>query len=289
MLIGHSVYHVHQGVGKIYSKNDIKGYYNDLTEKITRFGRNDNNVPKTYVDTGEEIEFSIAIFQYGLASYDLYLLSGKQDKNAFVKMISCAEWAISNQQEDGAWVTFAYENPDYPYSSMAQGQGISLLLRAYLETLNEKYMKAAQKAKDFMLLPIEDGGTTKYKDDRIYLYECPREPLILNGWIFSLWGLIDYVKATRDRSVKEIIEKSLETLETDLPSYDLGYWSKYEDKKRISSPFYHKLHIAQLDVMYELTGKAIFYETARKWEKYSNNWIYRKIAFIRKALQKIIE
>lgn len=289
MIIGNSVHHVNQNEGKIYSKDRIAGYYNNLTEKITRFGRNDNNIPKTFVDTGEEIEFSIAIFQYGLAAYDLYLLSSKQDKNAFEKMISCAEWAVSNQQEDGAWVTFEYENPEYPYSSMAQGEGISLLLRAYIETRDSKYLKAAEKAKEFMLLPIEEGGTTKYKDNDVYLYECPQEPLILNGWIFSLWGLMDYIRVSEDASTKEILEKSLRTLEKDLPSYDLGYWSKYEDKKRIASPFYHKLHVAQLRVMFDLTGKEVYRTYADRWDRFAKNWAFSKIAFTKKAIQKILE
>lgn len=35
MLLGKSVEHVHQGEGKVYSKDEIKGYYNDLTKKVT--------------------------------------------------------------------------------------------------------------------------------------------------------------------------------------------------------------------------------------------------------------
>lgn len=35
MLLGRSVEHVHQGEGKVYSKDEIKGYYNDLTKKVT--------------------------------------------------------------------------------------------------------------------------------------------------------------------------------------------------------------------------------------------------------------
>lgn len=35
MLTGRSISHVNQGMGKIYSKDDIRGYYNNLTEKVT--------------------------------------------------------------------------------------------------------------------------------------------------------------------------------------------------------------------------------------------------------------
>ena len=77
---------------------------------------------------------------------------------------------------------------------MAQGEGISLLLRAFIVTGNDNYLKAAEMAKDFMLLPIEKGGTARYEGDNVFLYEYTYEPLILNGWIFSIWGLYDYCK-----------------------------------------------------------------------------------------------
>lgn len=289
MITGNSVHHVNQDEGKTYSKENVAGYYNNLTEKITRFGRDDNNIPLSYVDTGDKIEFSIEIFQYGLAAYDLYLLSDKTEKDSLAKVKSCAEWAVKNQQSDGSWKTFTYENPNMPYSAMAQGEGVSLLIRAFIAFDDQKYLIAADRAIKYMLLPIEEGGTTKYIGNSVYFYECPEDPLILNGWIFSIWGLFDYWKFTNDSKLKEILDKTLATLERDLPAYDLGYWSKYEDKKRIASPFYHKLHVAQLRVMYDLTGKEIYKVYADRWENFSNNWLFSKIAFIKKAIQKIME
>jgi len=289
MISGNSSYHVNQGVGRIYSKSGLKGYYNDLTEKVSRFGYDDDRIPQTIVDTGETIFFSIAIFQYGLAAYDLFLLSEKKDGSMLDKAVACAKWGVENQQSDGAWETFAYETPDYPYSAMAQGEAISLLLRVYQETNEEKYLAAANKAKEFMLLSFEDGGPTKYEGDDVYLYECPKDPLILNGWIFSLWGLMDYCKVVDDANAKNVLSRTLATLERKLPDFSLSYWSMYEDGKRISSPFYHKLHVAQLNVMYDLTGKEVYKAYADKWHKYELNWVYRKVAFIKKACQKVLE
>lgn len=289
MVTGNSVHHVNQDEGRIYSKDDIAGYYNNLTEKITRFGRADNEVPITPVDNGTEIEFSIAIFQYGLAAYDLYLLSASADRDALAKTLACADWALSHQQPNGAWRTFDYENAEYPYSAMAQGEAISLLLRAHKATGDARYLHAARRAKDFMLLPFEEGGPTKYVGRDVYLYECPRDPLILNGWIFSLWGLLDYRKATGDKEVADVLSRTLATLERDLPTYDLGYWSRYEDGPRIASPFYHRLHVAQLRVMYALTGREVYRRYARRWDRMAHNPLYRAIAFARKAWQKIME
>lgn len=287
MLLGKSSYHVNQNEGLIYSREEIKGYYNNLTEKVTRFGLDGNTIPTTVVDSGEELYFSIAIFQYGLAAYDLFLLNN--DSEMIEKTIACADWAVENQQVDGSWVTFLYENKEHPYSSMAQGEGISLLLRLYQVKKDARYLNASKKALEFMLIPKENGGTTKYDGEDVYFYECTEDPLILNGWIFSLWGVMDYCKFFKDAKVKSILDATLKTLEKRLPDFDLGYWSMYEDGMRISSPFYHSLHIAQLNVMYELTGRAVYKEYSDRFKEYQDSWINRKRAFITKAYQKVFK
>ncbi|OYT61249.1 hypothetical protein B6U81_03450 [Thermoplasmatales archaeon ex4484_30] len=47
---------------------------------------------------------------------------------------------------------------------------------------------------------------------------------------------------------------------------------------------YHKLHINQLKVLYELTGKDIFSEYAEKWEKYMNKSMNRFRASLRRMI-----
>ena len=91
-----------------------------------------------------------------------------------------------------------------------------------------------------------------------FFNEYTSEPLILNGWIFSYWGLRDYALMLDDEQVRNVAEKTLKTIIKTLPEYDLGYWSRYDLTKRIASPFYHRLHIAQLRVMFDLTGEQVF-------------------------------
>lgn len=287
MLLGNSVFHVNQGEGKSYSLNEVKGYYNDLTEKITRFGLQDDSVPKSFVDTGEEIYFSIAIFQYGLAAYDLFLQN--DDQSMLGKVRACADWAVANQQNDGGWETFAFQDKEHPYSSMAQGEAVSLLVRAYKAFGDSIYKVVADKALDFMLRPVEDGGTTVYKDNGIYLHECTHKPCVLNGWIFSAWGLLDYAKAFNDDKILKVWDDTVRTMAVSLPNFDNGYWSKYTPIKTIASPFYHNLHIAQLNVMYKLTDNIVFAEYAKRFEKYQHCWVCRKRAFLNKAWQKIMD
>lgn len=284
ILSGKSVFTVNQDEGKFYSKSDVKGYYNNLTEKITRFGKPGNELPQTHVAKDMTIHFSIEIFQYGLAAYDLYLNSG--DINYLNKFRACVDWAIQNQDEQGRWATFPYKRPDQLYSAMAQGEAISLLTRAYKEWGDQKYKVAAKKAKDFMLIPIEDGGTTEYCDGKIYLYEYLHEDQVLNGWIFSAWGIYDYAKCFDDPEALEQWKNTINAMAEKLWMYDKRIWSSYTDGKKWANPFYHKLHIAQLRVMFDLTGIETFKTYADKFQKYQDSWINRKIAFVYKIWQK---
>lgn len=287
MLAGKSEHHVNQDIGKIYSCNEVSGYYNDLTEKITRFGLTGDLVPQSFVDTGKKVFFSIEIFQYGLGAYDLYLLN--HDENMLLKAIACANWAVENQKEDGSWVTFDYQNADEPFSAMAQGEGVSLLIRVYKETHDERYLTAIQNAMEFLVKPIGQGGVTEYSEDDVVLKEYTFLPTVLNGWIFSLWGVWDYIVYFKDGKYDEFYMKTIHTLERCLPSFDTGYWSYYTDGGHLASPFYHSLHIAQLEVMYQLTKRTIFQDYRSKWEGYKNSKLNRNRAFVMKAIQKIVE
>lgn len=286
MFTGRSISHVHQSEGKNFSKTELKGYYNNLTDKVKMSNYSNNEVPISILGDGYKCYFPIDIFQYGLGAFDLYLDQGENDM--LKKMISCANWAIEHQEKEGGWKTFIHQSPEHPYSAMAQGEGISLLCRAYIVTNEKKYYEAVKKAYNFMILPIEKGGTTSYSNG-VYLYECTHESLILNGWIFSAWGVYDYWLLSKDKKVYDLWEKTVLSMEKMIQNFDNGFWSKYNVDKMICSPFYHKLHIAQLNVMNKLTGIETFSIYSIRWQKYQLKWSNRIVALIIKAIQKIME
>lgn len=204
--------------------------------------------------------------------------------------MQCVDWAIGNQDEYGRWNNFSHYRPDHPYGSMAQGEGASLLVRAYKHTSDITYIGAAKKAIDYMLLPLEKGGTAKYQNDDIFLMEYTFKGMVLNGSIFSWWGLYDYVLATHDFGIyKQALETTLNSLVKVLPCYKGSFWSMYSEDGLIASPFYHNLHIAQMQAMYQLTGKTIFNDYSKKWEQQQRNPFCKTSAFLKKAIQKIME
>lgn len=290
MLTGKSIQHVNQNLGLCMNKSTIEGYYNNLTEKVTK-----SNIPLDSLELPSQINakkesfvFPVDIFQYGLGAYDLWLL----EKNELYlnKFLQCANWAVDNIDEKGRWNNFFFIYPDNPYGAMAQGEGASLLIRAYLQTNDEIYLQKAKEAIDYMLTPLEEGGTTKIESDQVYLMEYTHKDVVLNGFIFAWWGLYDFVTIISDKDrYKQYLDRSLETLISILPRFNNKIWTNYNLENMIASPFYHKLHIAQMQAMYELTEDPIFKKYQLIWEQKKKNFIFVTLAFVKKAYQKILE
>jgi len=253
MLLGRSYWHVPQGLGSRFSPGELAGYFNDLTAKVQWNGLvDDHGLPVNEVD-GKRIYFATTLFQKALGHWDLWLGSpegGEEHRSAF---LAIAQWAVETQDERGGWSLWPLLGLDYPspYSAMTQGEGISVLVRAYWLTRNAKYMVAARRALEPMRTPIEEGGTCRVVPEGLVLEEVPSEEYraILNGWVFALFGLHDYSFVADGGDVSQLLKESLAALVAYLPLYNAGYWSYYDLSGHLASPFYHQLHIAQLQAL----------------------------------------
>jgi len=108
MATGKSVLHVVQGAGQCYSPDKISGYYNDLTGKVLIQPEllNSGELPMVVAENGSRIIFPVAVFQYGLGAYDLYLTTG--DNRYLKKFEQCYLWALEHIDSEGRWDNFFY-------------------------------------------------------------------------------------------------------------------------------------------------------------------------------------
>jgi heparosan-N-sulfate-glucuronate 5-epimerase len=245
----------------------------------------------------------IAIAQYGLGNYNLYRRSG--DCESFAKFINVANWLVENLTLNRAsfpvwnhYFDWDYRTPLRApwYSGLAQGQGISVLVRAHAETRNGAYLDAAAQALKCFDATVDRGGVGYVDPEGNYWIEeyivHPAPPThILNGFMWASWGLWDYVLATGDPKVRGLFDKSVETIAGKLAGFDTGYWSMYEQSgtrmRMLASPFYHALHIVQLQVLYRITGKPAFDEFARRWQGYCDNRLNRYRSLVHKSVFKV--
>ena len=287
MLFGKSIDHVKQGVGKSFCVGEIRGYYNDLTKKVTE-DKEHYCFPGvfSYKRKGKESFPAIEVFQYGLGAFDLYLM-GVDKELMKAKFIAYVDWALMHQDSKGAWDAFSFRFSDNIFSAMAQGEGASLLIRGYLLTGQQNYLIAAKKAIDFMLLSSNQGGTSASFEEGLCLLEYTNRPYVFNGWIFAYFGLYDYCLVSSDDSYLRWLDSTKRCLLSLLPRMDNGYWSMYDGGSTIASPFYHRLHISLLTVMYEITQEEEFLNYSRLFEKYNKNPFFKARAFVKKTIQKI--
>jgi hypothetical protein len=231
------------------------------------------------------------------------LFQETQQPERRAKFLLASDWLVEHleQNEFGLWVWNHHFDWEYRtplcapwYSGLAQGQGISLLVRAHRETGSQSYLDAAKRAFRSFLTAVDKGGVA-FTDPRgdlwfeEYIVTPPTH--ILNGFIWAAWGVYDYWLATGDTTAQDRFALAVKTLSANLTRYDIGFWSLYEQSgtrlPMVASPFYHRLHIVQLRIMHLLTGEKIFPEFADRWQDYARRPMNRARSLCYKGAFKL--
>jgi len=217
----------------------------------------------------------VAIIHNGLWTYARFVQT--EDERFLQRAEAAAELLLELQREDGSWrYSFAFRELEPGWvSAMAQGEGVSLLLRVWQDTHDERFFDAASKAYRFMMRPVEEGGTLgAFSDGSPILEEYPlrdSSPYTLNGSIFALWGVRDYALVTGDEHAAAWFDRLAESLAEHLDRYDTGEWTYYSlaaSNPIVATPTYHAIHISQALVMAELTGDPRWREASERWFRY---------------------
>jgi len=243
----------------------------------------------------------IAITQHALGHYNIYHQTNNEANR--LKFLKVADWLAAHLETNphGLAVWMHHFDWEYQeklispwYSGLAQGQGLSVLVRAALLTQDKKYTAASERAYASFERDIHHGGVV-FIDEKgnpwieEYLVSPPTH--ILNGFIWALWGIYDYYLFTKNAAVKKLWEGCLTTLRENLFRFDNGFWSLYDlpqmNTENLASAFYHQLHIVQLEVLYRLTGDEIFQQYRLQWQKYDDQRFNRARAFAQKAIFKL--
>lgn len=243
----------------------------------------------------------IAIAQWGLGNYNLHRRTGNLEARS--KFVRASDWLCGRLEPNPHGVQVWNHTFDWPYrqklrapwySGLAQGQGISLLVRAHQQTGESKYLKSAALAFDSFLKNTDKGGISGTDPaGNVWFEEYVLSPPthILNGFIWAAWGVYDYFLATGSDQAVRLFAASVATLRKNLGRYDLGFWSLYEQSgtrlPMIASPFYHRLHITQLRVMHRITQEQFFCDYADRWEKYGRSRAKRTRALCYKGAFKL--
>lgn len=273
---------------------------------INKFDENGIPINKTYIDVKDKdyVYFPISIGQMGLAVFNTYLQTkSESDKQRFLKF---AEWFYNNadiSDELGArWLTDvklpAYHSPENWQSAFSQSRGISILLRGYQLSGNREYADLAEKALISFTKPVAEGGVTSFTQWGPFYEEYTSEvpTLVLNGKIFAMCGLYDFVRVFPENKLAlRLFNDGIETLKNILPKYDMGFWSRYNlcqapwyPKIDPATILYQNLHITQLKMLHQLTDAKIFKTYMEKFQRQNTFLNALRMYFVKfKALRKL--
>jgi heparosan-N-sulfate-glucuronate 5-epimerase len=258
------------------SFEETRGYFLDLTAKtygegqiLSAFGDDHSSSPTA------RAQRALGWFERALDSHAGGLARFLAESDALIGQASAAN------PDDGGSLLWAYPSdaPKYGlqapwYSAMAQGQAASVLARAYLLTGDVRYASAAKAA--VRPLTQRSHGLVIVTRFGVVLEEYPSNPpsLVLNGWIYGLWGLWDVWHVLGDQPAADLFATSVDALERALSAYDTGRWSLYSllpvRGGDLAKPFYHRLHIDQLEVMARLTRRGAFAARSAIWRSYDS-------------------
>lgn len=290
---------IHLRVGYCSMEPVLGRFYHDMTPAIAlveggyhgvldEYGVPKNRVGKQWRRSG------VTISQYALALHDSMSPTLTKEQNGLREHKLRAQLAALDQlvEREGKWRGFAlndWDDAKYPQlrsgwvSAMNQGNMISALLRGWQLLGEDTWRDLAELAFSALEKPLSEGGAcvreSHTNGEDYWLEEYPMNPPshVLNGYIYSLWGVLDWARATGDASGWRRWHQGVETLKRRLPEYDAGYWSVYDLRfRQLTSRYYQEnIHVPQMQAMHTLTGEEIFDRYARRWAAQSRSALCR--------------
>ena len=284
-----------------FKKNKLYGYMRDFRLKFIEEKNYDGLYIQKFKNGNQILLHPITVCQTGLGIYELYIRS----KLPFYKekFLEVAELLVDLSKKDNQGIywevpmNFKLFNLDENFrSGLIQGQAISVFLRAYEISKEEKFKELALEAFNILNENVENGGCSRKNKTVFEEYpKIDKIQTVLNGLIYSIFPIYELYISTNNEKYLIHFNRCIESLEQDLSMYDAGYWSRYSVKNNsliynnLASPYYHKEHILQLEVLYELTGSELLNNYRKKWAKQKNKKINLAYVIFFKSLSRIFQ
>ncbi len=269
------------------------------TGEFEIYPRDGRGVPQVYYPHLKRLVYNpITVAQYGLQQ--LTEFARAHEAHAQAEALLMADWLVENLRawrgDIQAWV-FEFDLPFYgpraPWiSALAQGQALSLLLRAGGIAPRSAYEDACHRAVRAFYHRVEDGGVAAhFPDGALAFEEYPTsEPsLVLNGILFALLGLHDYATHFSDARAQACFEAGVLGVKKNLFRYDTGYWNFYDlhRSRRLASAMYVAIHVRLLRAFAALLGEEEFARAAEHWNSYLQSPFCRARFYGGKFVEKV--
>jgi hypothetical protein len=235
-----------------------------------------DGVPQPHYPWGVE-DNPVTVAQWALQNWSWWLRG--RDQKHLDATLRGADWLVARQEPDGDLpYLFDVDGAGVPMnapwiSAMAQGQAMSVWVRAHSQTGDPRYLDAAGLA----LLPFDltfaEGGVLADWDGLPWYEEYPGErPLhVLNGFQFALIGLHDF--AEHSEHAGELFAAGVNSLEQRIGVFDAvtvrsQFYGASGGSRGIVADVYRRAHAVLTRKLATITGLPNITAFAAKWEGY---------------------
>lgn len=222
--------------------------------------------------------------------------AAKPNPESLQIFLRLADWFLDSK--DALWTyNFAYDGLQPPWvSCLGQGQGISVLVRAYKLTGQARYLDQALRACVPFTRTVAEGGVLSFlAAGKPHYEEYPHEPPthVLNGHQCAVFALLALAEV--EPSVRRMtrLDEVIESTATEWRRWDLGYWSAYDlcvtpaGSRHTASVVYHRLHASAMRYLALKLKDERYAECAAKWERNYANLAHRLRALASKVRYRV--
>lgn len=234
-------------------------------------------------DTTPLVHNPVTAAQYALGCYERYIHGDPTQLDGFMRH---AEWLRKTMGPDGRLeyrFDVASRQLTAPWiSAMAQGEAISVFVRAAATTGDDSWLNAARLAYGPLTIPVTDGGAIATDGSELWLEEYPKDPPshVFNGHVFALFGVRDLARATDDPAIDKAWRAAAITLADHLKDYEYDGWLRYDlTPGTLARRQYYRLQVDQTRILAEMTGDVRFKEAIDRWDgplEHPGNWVARR-------------
>jgi hypothetical protein len=248
----------------------------------------EQGIPYVHLPGVRRMCHPITVANWGLHYYNRYIETKESPYRD--RAIRLADWLVAAQCDDVWFIDMA--SPYYGIgrrwiSALVQGQAIGFLARMAALLGQNQYLACARRALEPFGRTVGQGGVLARTEWGDFYEEYPSNPpsLVLNGFVFTLFGLHDLGRLHGVARARSLYENGLSCLKRIVSCYDTGYWTRYDlfPIFRLASQEYHRLHIALLKSASRLSRTPGLGRTAQSWQGYANSmlcqgrWLFGKL------------
>lgn len=231
---------------------------------------------------------------YALAQWNLARRT--PDALAMRGFLAAADW-FAGQPQARFMHHIPLEGMTIPWPScLAQGEGVSVLVRAWMATGGRRYLEQARASLDLLETPVAAGGVVSaLPDGGFFVEEYPggRHRNVLNGALFAAIGLDDLIRFSGEPEPRAaaILDRLLASLERNMELWSVGDWSIYSLDRggfglgNACTLHYQLVHVALLEHL--ASRSPALGDVARRWRRGSRRRMARLGALGLKSAYRI--